>query len=60
MTINSFAVFVPFQAVALLLAAMVAGPAWAAVGIRVEGRPISSPIQAFVRVTDLMALQWQG
>jgi len=52
MTLNFLRRFVPFQAVALLLAAMVAGPAWAAVGVRVEGRPISNPIQAYVRVTD--------
>ena len=53
MTLNILRRFVPFQAVALLLAATVVSPAWAAVGVRVEGRPIDSPIQAFVRVTNL-------
>ncbi len=36
----------------LLLASLAAGSAQAAVNVRVEGRPPSAPIQAFVRVTD--------
>src|SRR5262245_41122286 len=35
-----------------LLAAVLASPAGAAVNIRVEGRPPTDPIEAFVRVTD--------
>jgi VWFA-related protein len=37
---------------ALLSALVAAGPAAAAVNVRVEGRPESAPIQVFVRVTD--------
>ena len=36
----------------LLAAAFVAGPASAAIDLRVESRPISDPIHAFVTVTD--------
>lgn len=40
------------SAVTLLFAAVIAAPAQAHVSLRVEGRPASAPIQAFVRVTD--------
>jgi VWFA-related protein len=36
----------------LLAAAFVAGPARASVDLRVEGRPVTGPIEAFVTVTD--------
>jgi len=36
----------------MLLAAMFAAPAWAAVELRVEGRPATGPIKAHVKVTD--------
>jgi VWFA-related protein len=36
----------------LVLSATFAAPAQAAVELRVEGRPMSAPIQAFVKVTD--------
>src|SRR5688572_1279390 len=36
----------------MLLAAMFAAPAWAAVELRVEGRPATGPIKARVKVTD--------
>ena len=41
-----------FFGLVLLAAAFVAGPASAAVDLRVESRPISDPIQAYVTVTD--------
>ena len=37
---------------AWLLAVLVTGPVHAAVNLRVEARPVSAPIQAFVTVTD--------
>lgn len=40
------------SAVVLLVAALVASPAQASVDLRVEARPISDPIQAFITVTD--------
>ncbi len=40
------------QPIALLTAALVANPAAADVDLRVVARPITDPIQAFVRVTD--------
>ena len=40
------------RAAAFLLGALAAGPAMATVELRVEARPISDPIQAFVKVTD--------
>jgi len=39
-------------ALMLVVGAFVAGPASAAIDLRVESRPISDPIQAFVTVTD--------
>ena len=36
----------------LLAALLAAAPAWADVELRVEGQPISDPIQAFITVTD--------
>jgi VWFA-related protein len=40
------------HSLALLLGAALTGPAWADIELRVEGRPASDPIQAFVIVTD--------
>lgn len=40
------------SAVLLLAAAFFAGPASAAIDLRVESRPISNPIEAYVTVTD--------
>ncbi len=42
-------------AAALLLATAIVAPAQAHVSLRVEGRPATAPIQAFVRVTDSVA-----
>jgi len=41
-----------FTALILLAAAFFAGPARAAIDLRVESRPIGDPIQAYVTVTD--------
>ena len=41
-----------FTALVLLAAAFFAGPASAAVDLRVESRPIGNPIEAYVTVTD--------
>ena len=41
-----------FTAMLLLAAAFLAGPANAAIDLRVESRPIGNPIEAYVTVTD--------
>ena len=39
-------------AASIVLAAMFAAPALAAIELRVEGRPSSEPIEAYVKITD--------
>ena len=52
MTIQFFRRFASARAGALLLGALAAVPAMATVEVRVEARPISDPIQVFVKITD--------
>ncbi len=60
MTIQFVRRFASARAAALLVGAMAAGPAMATVEMRVEARPISDPIQAFVNVTDSNGNQIAG